>query len=478
MNKGTYKFGMYLLGLSLVCGFLQAFIYFQLGGRMYSLQPFADWFLVFNIIAIAGTFFLLKYLHFRQFRVALLSGTIVALTGLCHFIILYFRLILVARELDIYASIALLFTLSAGIVFASNLIFSTAGKRAWLRMAGFVILPTNLVLLAALIWSNMFRDIYMYGTVEKIAQWVFLSGSVVPGFFIMNFIRELGLLEADEVEVHATRKESVEGLVGLAGLIALVFVLFFGSQLLHHSIWASGWMKDGPEKAQELATSFETRTFVSSKGDTLKYLFLQPLNYDPSRKYPLVVCLHGGPIPIHSDRARHAEVPEPAPLLSQEANREKYPAFIFVPQGPPGHSWGGFLNFPSVDSLVFETIGALEQEFEIDQNRRYVAGGSLGGYGAWYFIATRPEMFAAAIPFCGGGNPALAKKMAGVPVWAFHGDEDRSVSVRGSRNMIAAIRKAGGNPRYTEFAGVGHNVWPEVSKTPGLLDWLFAQKRD
>lgn len=81
------------------------------------------------------------------------------------------------------------------------------------------------------------------------------------------------------------------------------------------------------------------------------------------------------------------------------------------------------------------------------------------------------------MPMCGAGDPSLAGKITNVPVWAFHGDVDRNVPVTGSRNMIEAIREAGGNPKYNEFAGVGHNVWPEVEKTDGVLDWMFSQKR-
>ena len=81
------------------------------------------------------------------------------------------------------------------------------------------------------------------------------------------------------------------------------------------------------------------------------------------------------------------------------------------------------------------------------------------------------------MPICGSGDPSLADKIAHVPVWAFHGDADRNVPVTGSRNMIEAMRKAGGNPKYNEYAGVGHHVWPEIEKTPGVLEWMFEQRR-
>jgi pimeloyl-ACP methyl ester carboxylesterase len=478
MNLTFYKFGILFLGLSIVCGLFQSSIHFQLGGSMHYLQPFADWYLVVNIIMLIGTLFLLKYFQYKKYRVAFFAGLIATLMAFCLFIFNYIVMIFVARDLESYGILLQVLSLSAGIVFALSFIFSQAGKRPWLRTAGVLMFLTYFVFGAAFIWGVMSRDVFMNGTFDKILQWVLLANNLVPVFFIINYGREVSLLKAEEAEGHATREEFSTNLIGLTGLIALAAMFYFGSKVYQESYWALDWKKRGPEHAQKLAQPFEARTYVGSKGDTLKYLLLKPLDYDPQKKYPLVVCLHGGPIPINADKARHAEVPEPAPLLSNQENREKYPAFLFVPQGPPGFSWGGIPNFPAVDSLVFETILALELAFAIDDKRRYVAGGSGGGYGSWHFIGTRPEMFAAAIPFCGAGNTALAPNMVDVPVWAFHGSKDRNVSVSGSRDMIEAIKKAGGNPRYTEFPDTGHNVWPQINKTPGLLDWLFAQKRD
>lgn len=103
---------------------------------------------------------------------------------------------------------------------------------------------------------------------------------------------------------------------------------------------------------------------------------------------------------------------------------------------------------------------------------------SRGGYGSWHFIENHPDLFAGAIPVCGEGNPKQAPKIKSVSVWAFHGAKDMNVPVSGSRQMIAAMKKAGGSPQYTEYPDAAHNIWEEVIKTPGLLDWLFAQKLD
>ena len=86
-------------------------------------------------------------------------------------------------------------------------------------------------------------------------------------------------------------------------------------------------------------------------------------------------------------------------------------------------------------------------------------------------ISKRPELFAAAMPLCGAGNPALAPKIAGLPIWAFHGAADPVIRVDYSRAMIAAIKKAGGHPRYSEYKGVGHEVWIPAFAEPGMVEW-------
>jgi predicted peptidase len=127
-------------------------------------------------------------------------------------------------------------------------------------------------------------------------------------------------------------------------------------------------------------------------------------------------------------------------------------------------------------TLALEVLEAVEKEFSIDNQRRDVAGQSMGGLGSWSVITEHPGMFAAAILVCGGGDERLASQLTKTAIWALHGVEDRAISVERSRRMIAAIRRAGGNPRYTEYADVGHNSWERAFKEPELLDWVFRQK--
>lgn len=127
---------------------------------------------------------------------------------------------------------------------------------------------------------------------------------------------------------------------------------------------------------------------------------------------------------------------------------------------------------------MFETIDDLERKLPIDKDRRYVTGNSLGGYGVWHFITTRPTLFAAAIAISGTGDAALAENCIDVPVWAFHGAKDRNVPVKGSHLMIDAMKSAGGAPLYTEYPDAAHDIEELFKKTPGLLDWLFDQRAD
>lgn len=204
------------------------------------------------------------------------------------------------------------------------------------------------------------------------------------------------------------------------------------------------------------------------------YRIMKPLNYNSQKRYPLIVGL---PYTCADDNERKIAVCDPAQWLSEEKNRARYPAFTFVPRCPKGAGWGGVPNNPSVEKLALEAITALIKQPVIDKKTVYVTGISRGGYGSWHFIGTRPDLFAAAIPICGGDDPLLGKNMVDVAVWAFHGAKDRNVPVAGSRDLIASIQKAGGHPRYTEFSDREHGIWDLVKTTPGLLDWLFAQKQ-
>jgi len=472
MNKSLYNFGIFFLGLTVACSLFQSVTQIWTGVQVYTLSSFAAWFLVINAIASTGGIFLLKYYHYREYWAAFYTLIASTIVNLCFAALVL--MLLSSRALLSYYMPMVLISLSVVIISALSLLFSSTRKKFWLRIAGAYLLVISLVLVSTTVWTLFSKDVQLNSILAKIAQWTSIPGSLIYIPFIMHFLSEIKLLNTDNT---SPVKESVKVTLGVTQTLALIIAIISGVMLTSDANSSIYWGAVNFEKTQTMARLFESRTYVDSKGDTLFYHLLKPLNFDLAKKYPLVVSLPYGGQPA-TDKIRQMEGAVAAEVLSTDINRANYPAFIFIPNCPPGSGWGGIPNYPSVDSLVYEAISSLDKEPGIDVKRRYVTGLSRGGYGAWHFICTRPDMFAAAIPVAGGEDPKLASRIVNIPVWAFHGANDKNVPVSGSRDMINAIKKAGGNPKYTEFPNDGHNIWDQVSNTPGLWDWLFAQKRN
>jgi predicted peptidase len=161
---------------------------------------------------------------------------------------------------------------------------------------------------------------------------------------------------------------------------------------------------------------------VNQRGERMPYRLFSPSPVRPGRTYPLVVFLHGA-------------------------------------------SGSGTDNARQLATLP------------IDRSRIYVTGHSMGGAGTWHMLAHRPRFFAAAAAVCGRGHPETAATFKDVPIWNFHGLRDEVEPVASSRAMIDALHKAGGRPRHTDYADLGHNVFAWVYTEPALIEWLFAQRR-
>ncbi len=471
MARSFYYSALFVTGLLILLSFFRSFLHFELGAQLYALPSLGQWWVVEYLVSLLWSLILLKYFHFKQFRFTFWVMAVAIAASLYHFILLY--ALLTTRELNTPYLVATFLVSGIGILYAISLIFSKAGQRPWLKAAGIFSCLLGVAGMSALIWALQSIAIRQNGTMETIELWGTLLGSLVPVLYFMNFWKERDVAE----KVSANRQPSWQGMMDVSAFIALAAMLMIGPKIAVESVRLSHHPDQVSDYQKKSAQPFEARTYVNHEGDTMRYRLLKPLDYDSTKLYPLVVCLHGSS-GGGTDNVKQVASSLSALWLSEEGNRMKYPAFLFVPQCPQKAGWGGMPDVPAVDSLVFQTLNALEEELSIDKNRRYVVGISLGGYGAWHLIGTRPEKFAAAIPICGGGNPALAQHMVDVPVWAFHGAKDRNVPVSGSRDMIEAIRQQGGTPRYTEFPDKAHFISEEVKNTPGLLDWLFTQHRD
>ncbi len=235
---------------------------------------------------------------------------------------------------------------------------------------------------------------------------------------------------------------------------------------------------------QDWMKQFEPREFQVQEVGVLKYRLLKPADFNPDRTYPLVVFLHGAG-ERGSDNT--AQLKHGMKEFLTPERRNDYPCYVLAPQCPTGKRWvevdwsASSHSHPEQPSdtlrLVHDLVIEMTTSANVDKRRVYIMGLSMGGYGTWDAIARYPELFAAAIPICGGGDPAVVERYVQLPIWCFHGDRDNAVPVERSRTMIDALKKAGGNPKYTEYEGVGHDSWTATFANPEVYQWLFQQVR-
>jgi predicted peptidase len=237
----------------------------------------------------------------------------------------------------------------------------------------------------------------------------------------------------------------------------------------------------GQEKGWE--EMLDKLIYKNKDGNTLPYRLLKPDNYDPKTKYPLVLFLHGAG---ECGTDNKAQLKNSVNEFAKAEFRKKYPCFFIAPQCPSMKlGWSDFRSktggLSKVQSepgrLAVELVESIQKEYSIDPNRLYITGLSMGGYGTWDIIARHPDMFAAAVPICGGGDPSTAEKIAKLPIWVFHGAKDPVVPAARSREMVEAIKKAGGEAKYTEYPNVQHNSWVNAYKDADMMKWLFEQKK-
>jgi predicted peptidase len=261
------------------------------------------------------------------------------------------------------------------------------------------------------------------------------------------------------------------------------FILFFMIQSLGFSVQA----QDKPDFS---AYSYET--YVHN-GDTLRYRMLQPAGYESQKAYPLVVFLHGSG-ERGTDNA--AQLTHGGRLFLKDSLRQQFPSFVIFPQCPPNAMWASMklqrdssgnvtkaefsdgTDQPATPGLLVKLlVDSLVKAGKVSSKQLYIGGLSLGGIGTYDLLARYPDMWAAAFPICGIGNVDNAVKFSKVPLWIFHGDQDKSVPVSGSRDYYAALKKLGASVKYSEYPGVGHNSWDNAFAEPGLLPWLFSHKK-
>ncbi|MGA8144243.1 MAG: alpha/beta hydrolase-fold protein [Candidatus Acidiferrales bacterium] len=235
-----------------------------------------------------------------------------------------------------------------------------------------------------------------------------------------------------------------------------------------------------PQQLRSSADDFLARSYHSPGGETMRYRLFVPPGYDATKKYPIVLWLHGAAGRGSDNLLQISGGNFPGThVWTTEENQAKYHAFVVAPQVENTKAWSRpHVNTAPVSlRLALEILDAIEKEYSIDRDREYVAGQSMGGEGVWAALATARGRFAAAIALCGYGFDEQIAADAKVPVWIFQGTADAIVPVARAREWVTVLRKAGGTPKYTEVPGVGHAVWEKAFADPKVVSWLMSQRR-
>ena len=248
-------------------------------------------------------------------------------------------------------------------------------------------------------------------------------------------------------------------------------------------------------------TGFDKQTYIDN-GYILNYCLYEPADLDKeSDKRPLILFLHGA-----GERGSNNEWQIKNAILKVNKTGKWAESVIIAPQCPSStggntnsdvndpNKWvetpwteGNYVQSNVPESKPLHAVAELIKEYSsydyIDSSRIYVVGLSMGGFGTWDIISRYPELFAAAVPICGGGPTDKIDVLKNIPIYTFHGTKDTAVPYASTEGMYNAIVAAGGNNIiFYTYTGPGHNIWDKAitfagdgASYPALETWLFSQ---
>ncbi len=218
-----------------------------------------------------------------------------------------------------------------------------------------------------------------------------------------------------------------------------------------------------------------------------------PAGYDRTQRWPLVVYLHGNGIQ-GDNRGRVGSEWLDSLFVARALMRQPdaFPALVLIPRCPEGATWvtrtvgpdtpeWRRLRPPREDAIghIDAAVDEVLNRFPVDLDRITLSGFSMGGHGSLRYAEMRSNRFAAVAALAGVVTTDEARLLAGtgLPLWAFQGAADRVVPAELARRMIETIREAGGDPRYTEYPDLGHQIVERAYAEPEFVDWLLSQRR-
>ena len=220
-----------------------------------------------------------------------------------------------------------------------------------------------------------------------------------------------------------------------------------------------------------------------------------PVGYDPAEAWPLIVFLHGGDGTGDNGSDAVNEWMNAQPIVRAiQANPDQFQALVVLPRSPAGSIWTPMppdaeqspwreanvdQESANAEAHITAVIDATIAAFAVDEDRIVLTGQSMGGEGAVRYAALHPDRFAAVAPSApfSAYLPSDVPALASLPVWIFQGETDEIASPVYARRMVEAISDAGGTPRYTEYAGVGHSIPFLVYSDVEVVEWMLSQRR-
>lgn len=231
---------------------------------------------------------------------------------------------------------------------------------------------------------------------------------------------------------------------------------------------------------QKATPVWENQLFLKGELE-LNYRFFKPARKDTL--LPLVLFFHGaGERGIdNTKQLKHIQ------HIAEDSFQKIFPCYVLVPQCPSGTKWVNVdwtlksHTMPSQPSpslkATMELLRSLLLNHNIDKRRIYVVGLSMGGFAVWDVLCRYPELFAAAIPICGGGDETKVHLIKHVPIWAFHGEKDKVVIPQRTKRMVEALQKLNAPVKMTIYPDLSHDAWTTTLHNPEVWQWLFLQSQ-
>ncbi|MEI6233580.1 MAG: prolyl oligopeptidase family serine peptidase [Planctomycetota bacterium] len=202
-----------------------------------------------------------------------------------------------------------------------------------------------------------------------------------------------------------------------------------------------------------------------SKTAEIPYLLHLPEDYAESAEpWPLILHLHGA-----GERGTDLEKVRTFGLARVCARNPKFPFVVVSPQCPENDFWRTDVLFALLDDIC--------EKYNVDVNRVYVTGASMGGYGTWALAAHDPKRFAAIAPICGRAAGLWVWNLTALPIWVFHGDLDPIVPLDESKRIVESLQRIGNPVKFTIYPRSLHDVWTRTYRGTELFEWFLTHRR-